>query len=170
MTPGGRDEQRGMSLVEVMVSITLMVAIVPIFFPLLRAATRGAGALGAQAQTVDQLRTVVATIGRELRSARCIYEPAPNAAAGSRLRFVTEADNTTYEVTYEITGSELLRQVTGEGVRIAGEDLVGDPNAFRQVSTPRRSVEIAVRVQSGPDSPERAVGTLIAGRNAWRDC
>lgn len=159
-----------MSLVEVVVAMALMAAIVPIFFPLLMSATRSARALAGQAQTVSQLRISVATIGRELRSALCVYEPAPNGSAGPRLRILTAADNDLYEVTYEVSGANLLRERAGGGFQLAGQGLTGSVNVFRLVSSPRRSVEISISARSTPASPIRDLRTVIAGRNTWRDC
>ena len=155
--------------------MTLMVAIVPIFVPLLVSSTRSARSLGLQSQTLDQLRLVVATIGRELRSAECIYEPVANGPAGSILRFrtaafLTAADTTAYEVTYTAAVGELRRQVTGQASTIAASGLVDPSDAFQQVFTPRRSVKLVFRIQTDADQPVRDVTTTIAGRNAWRDC
>lgn len=160
-----------MSLVEVLVAMSLMVAIVPIFVPLLISSTRSARSLGFQSQALDQLRLSVATVGRELRSAQCIYEPAPNGSAGPALRFLTNANNATYEVTYTAADGELRRQRTGQGTTIAATGLVAPyDDAFRQIFTPRRSVKLVFRVQTDPEQPVRDVATTIAGRNAWRDC
>ena len=159
-----------MSLVEVLVAMTLMVAIVPIFVPLLISATRSARSLGFQSQTLDELRAAVGTIGRELRSAECIYQPAANGPAGSTLRFLTQANTTTYEVTYTATAGELRRQVTGQGSTLAARGLVDPSGAFQQIFTPRRSVKLVFRMQADPKQPVRDVATTIAGRNAWRDC
>jgi type II secretory pathway pseudopilin PulG len=165
----------GMTLVEVMVALSLMVAIVPVFMPLLISATRSARKLGLQSQTLDQLRLTVGTIGRELRSAECIYEPVANGAAGPTLRFRTDAFLTTaasasYDVTYSAVGGQLRRQVTGEGATVTASGLVDPSGAFRQIFTPRRSVKILLQIQSDPKDPVRDVATTIAGRNAWRDC
>ena len=171
-----RAGEAGMTLVEVLVAMTLMVAIVPVFGPLLVSATKSARALGLQSQTLDELRLAVATIGRELRSAQCISLPVPNGPAGSVLRFKTDAFLTaaghdSYEVTYTAVTGELRRQVTGSpGPTVAATGLVDPSDAFRQIFTPRRSVRLVLRVQSAPDSPVRDVATTIAGRNAWRDC
>jgi type II secretory pathway pseudopilin PulG len=171
-----RAGEAGMTLVEVLVAMTLMVAIVPIFGPLLVSATKSARALGLQSQTVDGLRLAVATIGRELRSAECISSPVPNGLAGSVLRFKTNAFLTasghdSYEVTYTAVTGELRREVTGSpGPIVAASGLVDPSDAFLQVVTPRRSVRLVLRVQSAPDSPVREIATTIAGRNAWRDC
>ena len=181
----GPDDQRrldrrataaGMTLVEVLVAMTLMVAIVPVFGPLLLSATRSARALGLQSQTLDGLRLTVATIGRELRSAECITLPVPNGPAGPVLRFRTDAfltatGNASYEVTYTAVTGELRRQVTGSpGPTIAATGIVDPSDAFLQIFTPRRSVRLVLRVRSAADSPVRDVSTTIAGRNAWRDC
>lgn len=174
---GGRQQkgEAGMSLVEILVAMALMAAIVPVFAPLLVSATRNAQSLSAQSQALDELRAAVATIGRELRSAECIPEPAPNGPAGPTLRFLTnafltDASTTAYEVTYSVAGDELRRQVTGGGTTIAASGLVDASNTFQQVVTPRRSVKVALRIQAGPEEPVRDVTTTIAGRNAWRDC
>ena len=165
----------GMSLVEILVAMALMTAIVPVFAPLLVSATRNARSLSAQSQALDELRAAVATIGRELRSAECIPEPAPNGPAGPTLRFLTnafltDADTAAYEVTYTVAGDELRRQVTGQGTTIAASGLVDASGTFQQVVTPRRSVKVAFRVRADPEEPVRDVTTAIAGRNAWRDC
>jgi hypothetical protein len=164
-----------MSLVEVVVAMSLMVAIVPVFVPLLISATKSARSLGFQSQTLDQLRLSVSTIGRELRSAECIYQPVANGPAGPTLRFrtnafLTAAGTASYEVTYTAATGELRRQVTGQGSTIAAGGLVDPSGAFQQVFTPRRSVKLAFRVQTDPKDPVRDVATTIAGRNAWRDC
>jgi Tfp pilus assembly protein PilW len=160
-----------MSLVEVLVAMSLMVAIVPVFVPLLLSSTRSARSLGLQSETLDQLRLAVATIGRELRSAECIYEPAPNGPGGPTLRFLTNANNATYEVTYTVGAGELRRQRTGQGATTAATGLVAPyDDAFRHVFNPRRSVKLVLRVQTDPEQPVRDVTTTIAGRNAWRDC
>jgi prepilin-type N-terminal cleavage/methylation domain-containing protein len=165
----------GMSLVEVMVAMTLMLVIVPVFGPLLLSASRSARSLGLQSQTLDELRLVMATIGRELRSAECIYEPVANGAAGATLRFRTAAfltvgGNAAYEVTYTAVVGELRRQVTGQVTTIAATGLVDPSAAFEQEFTPRRSVKLAFHIQSEPQSPVRDLVTTIGGRNAWRDC
>ena len=165
----------GMSLIEVLVAISLTVAIVPVFVPLLMSATRSARALGFQSRTLDQLRLTVATIGRELRSAECIYEPAANGAAGAPPRFrtdafLTAAGNASYDVTYTAAAGELRRQVAGEGSTVAARGLVSPSGAFQQIFTPRRSVKVLFRIQNDPEDPVRDLATTIAGRNAWRDC
>lgn len=165
-----------MSLVEVLVAMSLMVAIVPVFVPLLLSSTRSARSLGFQSQALDQLRLAVASVGRELRSAECIYVPAPNGSAGQTLRFstsafLTSADTSSYEVTYTAADGELRRQRSGQEATIAATGLVAPyDDAFRQVFTPRRSVKLVFRVQTDPEQPVRDVSTTIAGRNAWRDC
>jgi hypothetical protein len=146
-----------------------------VFVPLLLSATKSAGSLGLQSQTLDELRLAMTTIGRELRSAECIYEPAPNGAPGATLRFrtnafLTAAGSDAYEVTYTAAVGELRRQVTGQGATIAATGLVDPSAAFEQEFTPRRSVRLAFRIQSDPKSPVRDVATTIGGRNAWRDC
>lgn len=160
-----------MTLVEVVVAVALLSAVGAIFLPLLTTATRSVRPLQSQSQAVDELRVALATIGRELRSAECVAEPAANASASDRLRFTTHANGTTYEVTYTATGGELRRQVTGApAAQVAASGLVDTTDAFAHVATPRRTVRVHFHVQPDPDRPARELGTVMAGRNAWRSC
>jgi hypothetical protein len=47
---------------------------------------------------------------------------------------------------------------------------VSSTGAFQQISTPRRTVVITVKVQTSPKITPRVLSTTIAGRNAWRTC
>ena len=124
-----------------------------------------------QSQSIDSLRNALAAIGREMRSAACVNEPAPNAGAGNRLRFTTDANNTTYEVTYTAVDGQLLRQVTGEStVTLLQTGLVNPGDAFTHIATPRRTVKVSFHFQPDPKRPVLDLSTVMAGRNAWHSC
>lgn len=162
--------EEGMTLVEVVVAVALLSAVGAVFLPLLATATRSVRPLQTQSQAVDELRVALATIGRELRSAECVAQPAANTPAGATLRFTTHAKGDPYEVTYTASAGELRRQVTGKTAQVVAGSLVGTADAFEHIATPRRTVRVHFHVQPDPGRPARERGTVMAGRNAWRSC
>jgi type II secretory pathway pseudopilin PulG len=160
--------QDGISLVEVVVATALVAFVSAVFLPLMATSARSVHPMQVKSQSIDSLRNALATIGREMRSAACVTEPAANAAAGSRLRFTTDANNSVYEVTYSVVDGQLLRQVTGESsVTLLDTGLVGGSDAFTHIATPRRTVKVVFHFQHDPDEPALDLSTVMAGRNAW---
>jgi hypothetical protein len=159
-----------MTVVEISVAVSLMLAVSAVFLPILATATRTVQPMQVQSRSIDSLRNALAAIGREMRSASCVVEPsavAPNNV-GNTLTFVTDANNTTHEVTYTITGGQLTRQVTGEAtVTLLDSGLVNPSDAFTHIATPRRTVKVNFHFQHDPSRPALDLSTVIAGRNAW---
>jgi prepilin-type N-terminal cleavage/methylation domain-containing protein len=166
------NDQRGFSLMEMMVAVALIGIIVPIFGPMMVTTLRTTDELSANSQVLDELRLQLATINRELRSAECFSSPAGNAS-GSTLRFTTAADfglgSNAAPVAYTVVGTELIRTQGGE-TRVVGTNLVGPAQPFRQITSPRRSIEIRLDVRVLPNDPVQRIETVVAGRNAWRTC
>jgi prepilin-type N-terminal cleavage/methylation domain-containing protein len=166
-----RAAEEGLTLVEVVVAVALLSVVSAVFLPLLASATRSVAPMQTKSQSIDSLRNALASIGRELRSAQCVADPAANAAASNVLRFTTEANNVTYEVTYTATGGQLLRQVTGESrVTLLETGLVNSGDNFTHIATPRRTVKVLFHFQPDPARPAVALSTVMAGRNAWHAC
>lgn len=172
MSPPTRSRgESGVSLVEVVVTVALLSVVSAVFLPLMATATRSVRPMQIQSQSIDSLRNALASIGREMRSAACVTEPAANAGASNRLRFTTDANNSTYEVTYTATSGQLLRQVTGESsVTLVETGLVNPADAFTHIATPRRTVKVLFHFQPDPDQPALDLSTVVAGRNAWHAC
>jgi type II secretory pathway component PulJ len=168
---GGAGTEAGVTLAEVVVAVALLSIVSAVFLPLLATATRSVSPMQTQSTSIDSLRNALASIGRELRSAQCIAEPAANAGAANRLRFTTEANNVTSEVTYTATGGQLLRQVTGESnVTLLETGLVNPADAFTHIATPRRTVKVVFHFRPDPKRPAVDLSTVMAGRNAWHGC
>ncbi|HET9771056.1 MAG TPA: hypothetical protein VFS16_09225 [Acidimicrobiia bacterium] len=166
-----RRDEAGLTVVELTVAATLTLAVSAVFLPLMATSARTVRPMQIQSQSIDSLRNALAAIGREMRSAACVTEPAANAGAGDTLRFTTDANNTTYEVTYTATDGQLLRQVTGEDkVTLLETGLVNPGDAFTHIATPRRTVKVAFHFQPDPTRPVLDLSTVIAGRNAWHNC
>lgn len=160
--------ESGVTILELVMSMTLISIVSAVFLPVLDTATRSIRPMQAQSDAVDDLRASLATIGRELRSALCITVPAANGASGDVLQFTTEANNQQYEVTYTVTNGRLLRQVTGESqVILVGTGLTGQAAAFTYMATPRRTVKVDFTYQPDPSQSGRRLSTVMVGRNAW---
>ena len=160
--------ESGVTILELVMSITLISIVSAVFLPVLDTATRSVRPLQAQSVAVDDLRSSLAMIGRELRSALCITQPSANGPSGNVLRFTTEANDQQYEVTYTVTNGTLLRQVTNQSqVILVGTGLTGQDAAFTYIATPRRTVKVDFTYQPDPTQPGRELSTVMAGRNAW---
>jgi type II secretory pathway component PulJ len=163
--------ERGISVMELVVSVSLLAIVSAVFLPIMATSARTVRPMQVEAQSIDSLRNALAAIGREMRSAACVTEPAANGAAGNRLRFTTDANNATHEVTYTATAGQLLRQVTGEdSVTLLETGLVHPEDAFTHIATPRRTVQVVFHFQPDPTRPALDLSTVIAGRNAWHAC
>jgi len=164
-----RDES-GITVVELVISIMLIGIVSTVFLPIMATASRSIHPMRVRSQTIDSLRNSLSSIGREMRSAECVSEPAANAGPGNRLRFTTEANNTTYEVTYIAENGQLLREVTGENTVLVETGLVNPDDAFTHIATPRRTVKVLFHFQPDPSEPALDLSTVMAGRNAWHAC
>ena len=163
--------EEGITVVELVVSSSLLLIVAAVFLPIMATSSRSVRPMQVQSQSIDSLRNALAAIGREMRSAACVTEPAPNAGAGNRLRFTTDANNSVYEVTYIADDGQLLRQVTGESsVTLLETGLVNPSDAFTHIATPRRTVGVVFHFQPDPTRPVLDLSTVMAGRNAWHAC
>lgn len=160
-----------MTVVEMSVAVGLMLAVSAVFLPILATASRTVRPMQVQSRSIDSLRNALAAIGREMRSASCVVEPSSVAGdnVGNTLTFITDANNTTYEVTYTITAAgQLTRQVTDEdAVTLLDTGLVNPSDAFTHIATPRRTVKVSFHFQHDPSRPVLDLSTVMAGRNAW---
>ena len=168
--------QAGMSLIELLVAISLLSAIVAVFGPVMTAAMNSGRRVEAQSRNLDELRVAMASIGRDLRSADCIYLPTipggSDNAYSDWLSFDTQANNTFTYVEYHVTtGGQLTRELNNDGnIKTVATGLLNPSTTFRQWSTPRRSVELRLEVRLDAKQGSRQLRSTIAGRNAWRAC
>ena len=165
----GRGEA-GVTLVELLVSVTVMTVLMGIVGPMLISAMTATNRLEDTSSAVDDARLVAAQLDRELRSAQCISTPAENAE-GNVLTFRTLADGAQSTLTYRVSGEELTRQeeLGVERRLISTVDAAATTAAFRQIVTPLRTVQIRIPIKSR-NGGTFLLQTTIAGRNAWRSC
>ena len=163
--------EAGITVMELVFTVSLLLVVSAVFLPIMATSSRSVRPMQVQSQSIDSLRNALAAIGREMRSAACVSLPAANGPAGNQLRFTTDANDTTYEVTYTATAGQLLRQVTGESsVTLLQTGLVNPTDAFTHIATPRRTVKVVFHLQPDPKEPVLDLSTVMAGRNAWHAC
>ena len=169
-----REDERGITLVELVVAMALLALVAPIVGMAMVSSLRTTNQMTASSATLDELRLQVTAISRELRSATCITTPAENAT-GTVLTFSTasngmDPNDAASKVTYEVVGGELLRTQGTGTASVVSRGIIGPAAPFRQVTTPRRSVQIDFTVRLLDGKAPQGIGTVVAGRNAWRTC
>jgi type II secretory pathway component PulJ len=172
-----------MTLIELMISMTLLAMVGPIAASVMVSTLQAGTAAEDQSRVVDELRQQMYAVSRELRSARCVMAPTIASPVGNTLTFTTESQtgstsnvhslryqvattgNTAYLVRTELddTGAELSSRLVGPG-------LVSPDTTFELRSTPRKSVIVKLKLQLEVDRPVQELTTTIAGRNAWLAC
>lgn len=163
--------EAGITVVELVVATSLVLIVSAVFLPIMASSSRSVRPMQVKSQSIDSLRNALAAIGREMRSASCVITPGPNALPSNQLQFTTDANNSSYTVTYTATGGQLLRQVTGEStVKLLETGLVNSGDAFTHIATPRRTVKVLFHLQPDPKAPVLDLSTVMAGRNAWHAC
>jgi prepilin-type N-terminal cleavage/methylation domain-containing protein len=160
--------EAGMTLVELLVSMTIMTVLMAIVGPMLISATTATNRLERTNDAINDARLVSAQLDRELRSAECISSPAENQA-GNVLIFRTLADGTQSTLTYRIVGTELTRRDDLGLERRLISTVGSTTEAFRQMVTPLRTVQVNIPITS-ENRGTFELKTTIAGRNTWRAC
>ncbi len=79
-----RTSEGGMTLVELLVSMSILSIVLLVFIAVLASVQRGVVAQDALSRTLDEARLALQQLDRELRSGNVLYDPAlENAPAGS---------------------------------------------------------------------------------------
>jgi type II secretory pathway pseudopilin PulG len=177
-----RDE-RGMSLVELIVSMSVLIIVAPMIASVMVNTLRAGTATEDQSRVVDELRQQMYAVSRELRSARCIKAPTAFNTPGNTLTFTTESQtgpssnvaDLRYQVVTNAGETYLVRTEFDDagvelGSRLVGPGLVSPNTTFELRSTPRKSVIVKLQLQLTADRPVQELTTTIAGRNAWLTC
>jgi type II secretory pathway component PulJ len=182
-----RRDELGMSVIEITIAITLMIAVTPIVASVMTNTLEVGVATEDQSRTVDELRGQMYSVSRELRSATCIRVPTTPNTAGDTLFFTTESQvgnaTTTRHLHYRIETVEdglalVRREYNGTdlttasviGTNIVGPGLQNPSTTFELKETPRRSVVINLSIRFGDERTTQKLSTTVAGRNAWLTC
>jgi prepilin-type N-terminal cleavage/methylation domain-containing protein len=163
----GRGE-RGVTLVELVVSMAVMAILLGLAGPTLISALTSTDRLQRTQAAIDAAKLVSARLDRELRSAQCISTPAENAS-GNILVFRTLANGTQATVTYRVSAGSVTRQQDLDPEEVLITNVGATTSAFQQLVTPLRTVAVNIPIRSA-NGGSFVLQTTIAGRNAWRSC
>ncbi len=113
-------DQRGMSLVELMISVALMAVVATIFSTVLLSIQKAVIRQQARSEINDQARLALEQMDREIRSGNVLYDPAsePTALCAGKdcrpsfsLRVYTQANAPTRQATYGGDGQHCVQWV-----------------------------------------------------------
>ena len=168
MRPSNYRCDRGVTLVELMISMALMGLVVAIVAATLGLAQRTTNRIESSSNAIDAARLVSATLDRELRSAVCIKEPVPNQPSPRNVLTFQTVASPGAGITYEIVGDTVTRTENGSS-RTVIDNVGATSTAFAQLMTPLRTVVVDIPIQSA-NGGEFHMQTTVAGRNAWGQC
>lgn len=160
-------DDRGVSLVEMCATLAVIGVISALATPVLSSTLGSGSRLESQSRSLDELRLAMTEVGRQARSAECVYAPTLAVPDGNTLSMRTDANNQLHTVVYTLTGGQLTKQVDGGASRVVAGNLTGSQAAFHYSSTPRTSLVLTFATRIDPRQSPRLLTTTIAGRNAW---
>lgn len=166
---------RGMTVVELVVAMSLLGTIVAVFGPVMASSFKATNVTQNESRALDEIRNAVARVDRELRSTECISTPAPDASSNV-LTFTTHAHDgvhtSAYEVTYAVDSNGYLTRTVGTDTSQVGEGIVVTSEEFKHTANPgeRASVAIDLQVRFEDGNTPRRITTEVAARNAWEAC
>ena len=180
-------EEDGLSLVEVLTSVAMLMVVLVIFLTVLHSINRGVIVQQERSVANDQARLAVERLDREVRSANILYDPAGETLANYSFRIYTQANATTRTpptqcVQWQITaGRELQRRSWPPGVpgSVSAWSVVAEEIVNRDLSpavpafvipdpAAARTVDVTFMVDIDPtDASQRTVRieTSLTGRN-----
>jgi type II secretory pathway component PulJ len=162
------DRDKGATLIELSIGLLVMAIGMTIVASTLFLVQRATNRIEDSTDAIDAARLVSASLDRELRSAICISSPTENES-GNTLTFQTLASEEVSVLTYSITGGTVTRSENLNAPRTVITGVGTTTTAFRQVTTPLRTVVVDIPIRSD-NGGEFHLQTTVAGRNAWRPC
>jgi prepilin-type N-terminal cleavage/methylation domain-containing protein len=156
-----RDE-RGMTLAELMIALTLMAVVLAVMLPQLAGALTVYNKTQNRAGTIDAAQEALIQLERDARSADLITTPtAVGGIAGLDVRMETSSQGTTPVcVEYQVGGAELLRRIRPDGA--ANASLW--PSTWDQVATGVVNAVTAPPVAAftlSPDGRQLSIDLLV---------
>jgi prepilin-type N-terminal cleavage/methylation domain-containing protein len=158
----------GTTLIELMITLAVMSIGMTIAASTLFLVQSTSNRIEHSAEAIDAARLLSASLDRELRSAICISSPGENMSANT-LTFQTLSSAEVSELTYAITNGTVTRTENLGQPRTVISGVGSTTTAFRQVTTPLRTVVVDIPIRS-ENGGEFHLLTTVAGRNAWRPC
>jgi type II secretory pathway pseudopilin PulG len=144
-------DQRGITIVEVVITTALLSLVMAVLWSTLWQAQRTESYTRGRTEALDDMRLALNRMSKDLRQATDIVgTPTP-----SRIEVTTYVDETLEDVVYEVTGSRLTRTVAGGAKEIVRSDLVSsavfeyEPDADTATIV---KIELVVKPNNLPDT------------------
>ena len=163
-----RHGDAGTTLVELLVTMVVMAIASVVIGTVLVSAQQVTNRMQNSAAAVDSARLISASLDRELRSASCIRAPGDNQT-GNTLTFKSVVDRKVVELTYVVGDGAVTRRIDGGAALTVIEHVGTTTTAFRQVTTPLRTIVVDIPIESDHGGVFQ-LQTTVAGRNVWRSC
>jgi hypothetical protein len=136
-----------------MISVTLMVVVIGLFFDALGSSQRSQSFAQDRSETLDALQTTMARVTKDTRQATSI-DPTSTAAM---LKMQTYVDGVAGSVTYQINGTILTRAVNG-GTGIVLVTNLASPSLFTYEPSTASAQVVTILLQATPKhSPNTTV-------------
>ena len=157
-----------MTLVELMIGMAVMAIVTGLAASTLAVSQQTTNRIEKSAEAVDAARLLSAELDRELRSAVCISSPGENLSSNT-LTFQTLSAEVVTVLTYSVAFGIVTRKENLDVPRTVITEVGLTTTAFKQVTTPLRTIEVNIPIRS-ENGGEFNLQTTVAGRNAWRAC
>lgn len=183
------DEQDGMTLVEVITAVTILLVVLATFLTVLYSVNTGIQVQQERSIVVDQARLAIERLDREIRSANLLYDPASETLPNHTFRLYTQANAPTRTppmqcVQWQVNASNQLTRRSwppGEPENVTSWMVMAEEMVNRDLSPAvttfaldtdpakgGRTVDITLMVDSDPtDSNQKTVRlqSSLTGRN-----
>lgn len=168
MTARSDRRDNGTTLIELMITLAVMAIGMAIVGSTLILVQNATNRIERSSEAIDAARLLSASLDRELRSAVCISSPGENLYSNT-LTFQTLSSDVVAVLTYAVINGTVTRTENLGEPRTVISEVGATATAFKQVTTPLRTVVVNIPIRSA-NGGQFQLQTTIAGRNAWRPC
>ena len=168
MTARSDRRDNGTTLIELMITLAVMAIGMAIVGSTLILVQNATNRIERSSEAIDAARLLSASLDRELRSAVFISSPGENLYSNT-LTFQTLSSDVVAVLTYAVINGTVTRTENLGEPRTVISEVGATATAFKQVTTPLRTVVVNIPIRSA-NGGQFQLQTTIAGRNAWRPC
>ncbi|HEX5614817.1 MAG TPA: prepilin-type N-terminal cleavage/methylation domain-containing protein [Acidimicrobiia bacterium] len=149
--------ERGTTLVEVMVTLSLLVVVSAALLSSMNSIQKSESYSRGRSTTLDAMRLVTSKMTKEIRQGEIVRAPTD----GGRLELVTYINGASRTVTYQVSGTELTRKVDSGTAAVVLEGLV-DPSIFSYTPSADFPELVTIHLQVQPPNLPDTVIPLVS--------
>jgi prepilin-type N-terminal cleavage/methylation domain-containing protein len=165
-----RAGERGFTLVEVMVSATILLLAIGVLGPMLTSMVRNTNRVSNEADALDAARLALRQLGNDVAGAGCVAAPATGATAAQLVLVGRDSAGAPVPITWSVASGVLTRTVTTAGTTVTADqvsDLVGAPS-FTRLADGRVDIRFSVLVDQGRAT--RPLGAIVGAHSPEAAC